>query len=316
MNLADRYLTNEHRLIEQIKDWVGSTQIGDDCAVLPGGLLITTDTLVEGTHFLPSLMSLSEIGWKAVAVNVSDIAAMAGKPRHIFVSVSAPAVFSRADFRELYRGINSAAAGMRAQISGGDVTRGPVLMLALTVVGETHESGVMLRSGAEPGDIVVVTGDFGASAAGLWLLQQEERDGYCRRRHIQPVARLQESWQLVERSRGRGALMDASDGLADALVQIARQSGVGLDINIDQVPVHKETVSTAQRAGIDVCDWVLYGGEDYELVGAVAPEVAQNLSADSFKSIGKVTKGAEVNLLVDGKPGPQLDLRQCFQQVS
>lgn len=315
MNPAERYRTNEHRLIDEIKGWVGSSHIGDDCAVLPGGLLVTTDMLVEGTHFLRSLMSLQEIGAKAVAVNVSDVAAMSGKPRHIFVCVSAPATFSRADFRNLYAGINEAASIARAHVSGGDVTRGPQLVLSLTVVAQTHDRGVMLRSGAEPGDVVIVTGDFGASVAGMWLLQQGESSGYCQRRHIQPEPRLAESWQLVEAAKGRGALMDASDGLADALAQIARMSEVGLDIHIDEVPVHEETVRAAERAGVELYDWVLYGGEDYELVGAVAPDAAKTLSPDSFKIIGTVTKATSINLLFHGKVGPELDLRRCFQQV-
>jgi thiamine-monophosphate kinase len=307
--------TCEHKLIDWIRSVAGGSYIGDDCAVLPGQSLITSDTLVEGTHFLRTLTALSDLGWKAVAVNLSDIAAMAGRPRQLLVNLTLPPDFSFPDFRRLYRSIVDCAGQYRTEIAGGDLTRGPVLSLTLTVLGEAHERGCLLRAGAREGDLVIVSGDFGASAAGLWLLQSGV-PGFMhpRRCHLRPCPRFGDAWELVEHSGGRGSLMDASDGLADALVQISRASQVGMAVDLNCVPVHPETLEVAKLAGVNYIDWVLYGGEDYELVGTVSASVWQNLGLSGrhrFTVIGKVTAGSAVTL--SNGCQRQIDLSQSFQ---
>src|SRR5579885_3060320 len=136
-------LTSEQKLIEAIKSWVGESFIGDDCAVLPGRALVTSDSLVEGTHFSLSWTSLADLGWKAVAVNLSDIAAMAGRPRHLVVNLTMPPGFALRQCRELFLSMAGCARAYRSDIVGGDLTCGPLLVLSVTVLGEAHERGCL-----------------------------------------------------------------------------------------------------------------------------------------------------------------------------
>lgn len=353
--------TPEHQLVERIKGWTGSRYIGDDCAVLSAGLLVTSDTLIEGTHFRLQTTSLGDLGWKAIAVNLSDIAAMAGRPRHLLISVGFPASMSDVSIEALYSGFVDCARTYRICIVGGDIVKARDLTIGVTVLGEVHEHGVLTRRGAQAGDLIVVTGDFGASAAGLHLLEsgvESVDDGrvnetptrdsadrceggrtgpryrsvttvasqlqtgsqldYCVTRHRRPLPRLCESWALNRAAHGRGALMDASDGLADALFQIAKSSNVAMRVDLKKVPVHDETLETAQKAARDPLDWMLYGGEDYELVACISEESWQTLSGldhNPFKAIGTVEAGNGVVLDYGDQSGPGLDLNKCFQHT-
>lgn len=352
MNSEANTQTAEQRLVARIKDWTGSRYIGDDCAILPGGLLVSIDSLAEGTHFSLETTSLADLGWKAAAVNLSDIAAMAGRPRHLLISLGFPATMGEAQIEQFYSGFVDCAKTFRVQIAGGDLIKSPNMSISVTVLGDSHEHGVMKRDGAKPGDIVLVTGDFGASAAGLHLLMEQQKTtgatqfherlaaanarNYCINRHRRPFPRLCESWALNRSARGEGALMDASDGLADALSQIAAASHVSIKVDLEKVPVHDETLDTAKKAGLDPLDWVLYGGEDYELVACVSEESWQKIrdangANNPFTAIGVVENGfasggkvadestaseaPRVTLMIGSKPGPQLDLRKCFQHA-
>lgn len=321
-SLAD-LLTGEQKLIDSIKSWVGGSHIGDDCALIASQTLVSTDALVEGVHFRRDLMSLEQIGWKAVAVNLSDIAAMAGRPRYLFVTVCAPKDFTQNDFRSLYAGITECARQYRVIIAGGDVTASDKLMLSLTVIGDVHENGCLMRAGAKAGDVIIATGDFGASRAGLGRLLDGEtsRSGHALERHIRPLPRLSEAWTLVSKTGSTGALMDASDGLADALLQIARASSVGLMIELGSIPIHEETKKIAAAAGADPIDWALYGGEDYELVGCIDANVwgewrKEGSKNNPFVPIGIVTDGDSIVLTRHGAAAPPLDMARCFQHIS
>jgi thiamine-monophosphate kinase len=246
----------------------------------------------------------------------------------LLISLTLPRLFSREQFNRLYSGIIDCASTYRTRIVGGDLTTGANLVLNVTALGDVHESGCMLRSGAAVGDIVVVTGNFGASIAGLWYLKHAQmsavtrsapRFTHCCETHRRPQARLTEAWELVSRTRGRGALMDTSDGLADALDQISRASHVGMDIDLLRVPIHIETARLASEARINPYDWALYGGEDYELVGCVPSEIWDNWVGqpeNPFTAIGKIKASAGVNLRLGSKAGPELDPAKCFQQIN
>jgi thiamine-monophosphate kinase len=318
-------LTTEHELIEDIKQWTDGRLIGDDCAELPDGLLMTSDSLVEGTHFNLDWTSMSALGWKSCAVNLSDIAAMAGRALYLSVSMTAPDWMNRAHFREFYQSFYECAKTYKAQIAGGDLTKGPVLMIAITAIGHVHENGCLRRSGARDGDVVVVTGDFGASAAGLLLLRagnsQDDRARYsrCISRHEHPVPRLCESWALVRQTGERGALIDASDGLADALVQIAQASHVAIELDSDLIPIKEETKEIARRFNQNAMDLALYGGEDYELVGTMPLALWndwQGHEDNPFIKVGTVKSGImNVALKLSSGLSLPLDLSKCFQQI-
>ena len=320
MSIEKRFFTREQELVGAIKSWTDSPFIGDDCAVVADGVLLTTDTLVEGTHFLLPLIALRDLGWKSIAVNLSDVAAMAGRPRNLLVSITVPPHLDKVAFRELYEGMIECSKTYGAQIVGGDLTKGAALTISITVQGKVHESGCLLRSGAKPGDLVIVTGDFGASRAGLWvllnLLDRAKEFPHAISMHIHPLPRFCESWSMVRRTSGVGALMDASDGLGDALAQICRASHVGMDIDLEKLPIDAETIAIAQLAGADPVDWALYGGEDYELVGCMPKDSLKDWVEDNpFNVIGVVTAADEINLKSGEKTASKLDLSKCFEQI-
>lgn len=339
-------ITREQALVRKIREWTDSGLIGDDCAVLPGGGLVSSDALVEGTHFRLDWTDWRRLGWKSCAVNISDVAAMAGRPRHLTVALTLPQrrVGLEGDIlekklREFYQGFLDCAGQYRAKLAGGDLTAGRDIVIAVTVFGESHENGILLRKGAQVGDYIIASGHFGASAAGLALLSAGYRlDGagsvssatsspasgsaagsasssaagsaagstsnstlssasssiyrsiYSSiLSHLEPRPRLRESWALASLVGNRGALMDASDGLADALCQIAEQSGVAINLDLNNIPLAPATSACAALLGCDPLHWALYGGEDYELVAAIAPADWERGAATlPFTKIGKV----------------------------
>ncbi len=332
-------VTKEQALVKKIKAWSGSTFIGDDCAVLANGMLVSTDTLVEGTHFRLDCIDWRQLGWRSCAVNLSDIAAMGGRPRYLTVALTLPPADGAAtegqmqgNLEQFYAGFTACANLYQAEIVGGDLTVGRDVVIGVTAIGVSHEAGMLLRRGAQPGDVVVVTGDFGASAAGLQILlgpDQQAREKYPQllQAHLEPRPRLCESWALVRQTASRGALMDASDGLADALYQIAEQSNVDIDVDLAAIPISAQTGEYAASLGLDPCQWALYGGEDYELVATMAADLWDTVELP-FKKIGVViarpaTSGDDsenqphIRLLEGGMPSSRfsgvVDLNHCFK---
>jgi thiamine-monophosphate kinase len=234
----------------------GETWIGDDAAVVaagPGWLLLAADTVVEGVHADLRLSGIDDLGWKAMAANASDIAAMGGIPDHALVTVSGPA---GTDLGLLFGGIAAAAEAFACPVVGGDLTNAPVLVVTVAMTGHV-EGHPVLRSGAKPGDSIWVTGPLGASAAGLRSYRQGGEVGgqatsQLRRAHARPTPKLAEG--LAARRAGATAMIDVSDGLAADLGHLADASAVGF--RLDQVPV---------AAGATEAE-ALGGGEDYALV--------------------------------------------------
>lgn len=330
--------SSEHRYIAKIKEWTGSSFIGDDCAILPGWGLVSSDTLVEGTHFRLDWTDLVSLGFKACAVNLSDIAAMAGRPRFVTAAITMPRDFGESELRRLYQGLTDCAATYRTKIVGGDLTSGDKLVINLTVLGDVHECGVMKRSTARDGELVIGTGNFGASGAALSLLNRQTdlkegrsasglfRPGSSGQElldaHFKPLPRLCQSWSLVRLTKGQGSLMDASDGLADALVQICQASQVDMEIDLDKIPVSQAVRQYAQEWQKDELAYALYGGEDYELVGTISEAHWPLLkeSEPSFSLFGRVVQSGSpgnVQFFEGGKKskrlGGQADLSNCFQ---
>jgi thiamine-monophosphate kinase len=282
--------------------------IGDDAAVIrwgEGTLLLTTDTLLEGIHFRRSTATLHDIGAKAMAVNVSDIAAMGGEPCYALLALALPPTLGVADIDELYAGIEDMARRHGVTVVGGDTCAAPDgVVLSVTLVGRVIGTPLR-RSGARPGDAVLVTGSLGASAAGLALLERGAGALPAAiveavvRPHRVPTPRVAES-ALIRASGWATAMIDLSDGLASDLGHIATESRVGARIDVDALPVSEATRAAAAALGVDPLGWALSGGEDYELLFTAAPDRVADLARDvtartgtPVRRIGEIRPPAE-----------------------
>ena len=255
-------MIREFSLIDRLRARLPA--IGDDAAVVPapaGRLLLCSDAAVAGVHADLAAVGVDDLGWKAVAATVSDIAAMGGRPRFALVTVSGP--LGDVDLDLLYDGVLAAAEASSCAVVGGDLTAAPGLVVSVAVVGSVDGEPV-LRSGAAPGDSLFVTGPLGAAAAGLALLQGGEAgvDPDLELAHRRPRPRVAEG--EVARLAGATAMIDLSDGLAADLWHLADESDVG--VVVDRVPV---AVGVA-RVADDPEALALGGGEDYELLFAAA----------------------------------------------
>ena len=264
--------------------WLG-VGIGDDAAVVTperGALeILTTDALVEGVHFDRRFSTPHDIGWKALAVNLSDVAAMGGTPRLALLSLGVPAAMPQTELHELIDGFLALAADARVTLAGGNITRSPgPLFVDVTVTGFARRRHVLTRGGGRAGDDLYVTGEIGAAAAGLgWSRWSKDREGSkelegiegidaCVRRHCAPVPRVRFG-ALLGRNRAATACMDLSDGLADGVRQIAEASGLGAAIDAGALPIPAAAREWFHRAGADPVTAAVAGGDDYELLFAV-----------------------------------------------
>jgi thiamine-monophosphate kinase len=254
---------------------------GDDAAVtVPGGATATSiDALVEGVHFRRDTATLTQIGRKALATALSDLAAMGAAPGEAYVAVGVPADLSEEGCLELIDGIAARAAATGTTLAGGDITRTPVLTLAVTVVGHAATPAQLVtRGGAQPGDALVLTGEIGAAAAGLLLLERPElarsvpaeTAERLRARQLDPTPRLAAGQVLA--AAGARAMIDLSDGLGGDATHLAAASEVGIRIDADAIPLAPGVTEIAVAAGRDPLELAVAGGEDYELVAALPSE--------------------------------------------
>jgi len=267
----------EFELIDKLKKNLGSPSkrvlvgIGDDTLVATppkDRLLWTVDCLVEKVHFDFSYSTPQEVGWKALAVNVSDIAAMGGKSLYALVSLAIPKRISESKIVEIYKGIKACAAWAEVDVVGGNVSRSPQdFFIDVTVVGEAQKP--ILRSGAKEGQAVALTGFPGLSATGLGALKQWGRKAIRKyplstEAHLHPRPRLKWASQLA--SLGVSSLIDVSDGLSSELHHLAKESHIGIEIEEKLLPLNLEIKKLAQTLGKSPLDLMLNGGEDYELL--------------------------------------------------
>lgn len=276
----------------------GVTGIGDDCAVIPQrdgtDTLISSDMLVEGSHFLMDDISPYRLGWKSAAVNLSDIAAMGGRPTATFLSFALPENLDAEWVREFIRGYRDISLRFSCPLLGGDTTSTPDrVCVCVTVLGECRHGASRLRSYAREGDIVCVSGPLGDSAAGLRLiLNGAERDALADKlieRHYLPVPRVDEGIALAA-VEGVHAMMDISDGVGSDLRHILKASGAGAEIDIAQLPLSGELREVCSREGWDPAELALCGGEDYELLFTVSPEAESSLPVRHY-AIGRIVSG-------------------------
>jgi thiamine-monophosphate kinase len=269
--------------------------VGDDAAVLvptPGRrLVVTTDVVVEGRHFDAALSDPEDWGWKAVTVNLSDLAAMGAEPRWLVVALTVPPAAAPATLERVYAGMGEACREYGVALVGGDTSGGPALSLAVTAVGEAGR--VVTRSGARPGDRLVVTGPLGAAAAGLGLLRLATGDGqpqpagrrgsrareaagellarhpHLAAAHRRPRPQLAMGLRLA--AGGATAMLDVSDGLAGDVLHLADASGTGVEVHDAAVPLATGVAEAAALLGRDPVELALGGGEDFVLAAALPP---------------------------------------------
>ncbi|MEB3356150.1 MAG: thiamine-phosphate kinase [Synechococcales bacterium] len=329
----------EQGLLRRLHQFCPPDLVGDDAALLSvqpnQKLVVTTDVLVDGVHFSigmaanPPTTAPEDVGWRSVAANLSDLAAMGATPLGITVGLSLPGDLAVEDLEAMYRGMVACLSAWGGVIAGGDVCRSPILSVAIAAFGQVSPQAALRRSTARPGDRIVVTGIHGASRAGLELLlnpsageglglsdRQQLIRAHQRPRPRLDVAPALAHLQAFTRVPSGIAGMDSSDGLADAVLQICRASGVGAWLDRAQIPLPPAFAHwlPADQA----MDWALYGGEDFELVlflpEAIAHELVDYLGGEAC-IIGSVTKERTVVLgdRTGQWPDQVLSLEQGFQ---
>ncbi|HET8863178.1 MAG TPA: thiamine-phosphate kinase [Solirubrobacterales bacterium] len=292
---------------------------GDDAAITqPGGATATSvDALIDGVHFCRKWSSLGQIGAKALAVALSDLAAMGAEPGEAYVVLGVPTDLDEDGCLELLDGLTRVATETGTTLAGGDVTRAPALTLVVTVVGHASDADDLVkRSGANPGNLLVVTGELGAAAAALLLLEQRDASEIDHTgvgsmsdalvaRQLEPTAQLEAGRALAK--AGATAMIDLSDGLGGDAGHIASASRVGLRIDAAALPIAPGVAEVARAAGQDPLRLATSGGEDYELLAAVpgdrldaATAAVEKAGGTELTRIGEVVAGEGVEIRLPG----------------
>ena len=291
--------------------------VGDDAAVMDfknKKTVVSTDLLIEGVHFDLSYVPLKHLGYKSVVVNVSDIYAMNATATQITVSIAVSNRFPLEALEEFYAGIRLACEHYKVDLVGGDTTsstRG--LIISVTAIGEANEEDLVYRNGAQPNDLVVLTGDIGGAYMGLQILEREkavfqvnpnsqpdiEMYSYILERQLKPEARKDIPPLLKQLGVKPTAMMDVSDGLSSELLHICKQSGVGCRLYEDKIPLDPQVISTCEEFNLDNTTIALSGGEDYELLFTIAQTDYDKIKGNpNFSVIGYITDKSEgVNLV-------------------
>ena len=280
--------------------------IGDDAAVLDGGSdhkkLISTDMLLEGVHFDLSYIPLTHLGYKAVTVNVSDIAAMNGIPKQMTISLGLSNRMSVEAVEALYEGIHAAAKDYQIDIVGGDTTSSRSgLIISITLIGESAPDNIVYRNGAKEGDILCLSGDIGSAYMGLQILEREkevfkvdpnmqpqlDKYSYIVGRQLRPKARMDVIHELRDLGILPTSMIDISDGLASEIFHLCKQSQKGACIYEDKLPIEKQTFETAAEFSMDPNTAALNGGEDYELLFTIDQKDFEKMkNHDDITTIG------------------------------
>jgi thiamine-monophosphate kinase len=291
--------------------------IGDDAAVIDGGeqsILLSTDMLTEGIHFDLSYVPLQHLGYKAVAVNVSDIAAMNAIPEQIVIGLGLSNRFSIEAIDALYSGIRAACEDYGVDLVGGDTTSSASgLVISISIIGKAKKENIAYRSGAKNNDIICVTGDLGGAYLGLQVLEREkqvfltnpemepqlEKYEYVVGRQLKPKARMDIIHELAELKIVPTSMIDISDGLASELIHISESSGVGVKIFEDKIPIDSAAFETAIEFKLDPFVCALNGGEDYELLFTINLSDFEKLkNHPDIHFIGHVHDNAKQNVMI------------------
>lgn len=295
----------EQGLLQRLYRFCPSGVVGDDAALLPvdgeKSLVVTADMLVDGVHFSDQTTSPVDAGWRAAAANLSDLAAMGAEPLGITVCLGLSRDVLVPWVEQLYQGITACLRQYNTPIVGGDVCRSQVITIAITAFGQVNPDQAIRRAIAHPGDAILVTGVHGASRAGLELLLHPEQGQNLSeddrtiliQAHQRPKPRLDVIPLLPMQVAG----MDSSDGLADAVLQICRASGVGARLERSQIPIPKLLQGWISEE--QALEWALYGGEDFELVLCLPMAIAQTLKmkvGNNAAIVGTITTDLDIVL--------------------
>lgn len=309
MSLRLRHI-GEFGLIDRVKKSVTNPSksviigIGDDAAAITWQpeevLLLTADAFAEGIHFNTSYATFWQIGWKAMAANLSDIAAMGGRPHSAAICLCVPGDLSVHAVDDLYRGMDAIGSRFGCSLVGGDTITSPggEIVLSISMIGGVRPDRLKTRREARPGDLLCVTGDLGGAEAGLVMLSEGAPGSESTRpsrRHLEPVPRLLEA-DTISESTGVHAMIDISDGLTCEVGHLCRESGVGARIFAGRIPIHRTTREVADRHASSGLDYALYGGEDFELLFAIESSEAEEIisavadrTGTEVSTIGEIT---------------------------
>ncbi|WP_299709840.1 thiamine-phosphate kinase [uncultured Tenacibaculum sp.] len=299
-----------NHLTEHFKIYHNTTTkgIGDDCAVISDQkeILVTTDFLVEGVHFDLSYMPIKHLGYKAVMVNLSDVYAMNAEAKQITVSIAVSNRFPLEALEELYAGIQLACDTYKVDLIGGDTTSSTKgMIISVTAIGSAEKEDIAYRNGAQPNDLVVLSGDIGGAYLGLQVLEREkevfkvnpqnqpdlEAYSYIIERQLKPEARKDIPKLLKELDVKPTSMIDVSDGLSSELIHICTQSKVGCNIYEEKLPLDPQVISTCEEFNLDSTTVALSGGEDYELLFTVSIKDFDKIKGNpNLTVIGHVTE--------------------------
>jgi len=290
--------------------------IGDDAAVIKikNETLVSTDFLIEGIHFDLSYMPLKHLGYKAVMVNLSDIYAMNGIATQITVSIAVSNRFTLEALEELYAGIQLACKNYKVDLVGGDTTSSVKgLIISVTAIGEAKKEAITYRSGANPNDLLVVSGDLGAAYLGLQVLEREKQVfqvnpnqqpdlsnySYLIERQLKPEARKDIVELLKKLDVTPTSMIDISDGLSSEIIHICTQSNVGCDLYENKIPLDQQVISTCEEFNLNSTTVALSGGEDYELLFTIAQKDYDKIKGNPHLTvIGHMTAKGEKPYLI------------------
>jgi thiamine-monophosphate kinase len=319
----------EQGLLEKLQRFCPQDVVGDDGAILdtdPGkSLVVTTDVLVDGVHFSDRTTTAFDVGWRATAANLSDLAAMGATPLGITVGLAVPGDRQVSWVEKLYQGMAACLSVYSTPIVGGDICRSTVTTIAITAMGEVNPQRAIRRSQARPGDMIVITGLHGLSRGGLELLLDpslgssllpKEREKLIQA-HQRPHPRL-DVLPYLDKIPSEIAIagMDSSDGLADAIAQICRCSGVGAVIERESLQIFSGLSKLTAKE--TAWEWLFYGGEDFELVLSLPEDFATTLVDDlggNAAIVGKITTSSLIQIVENNNTQTReiLNLTKGFQ---
>lgn len=286
--------------------------IGDDTAAWKCNdsiQLATVDTMVQDVHFTLDTTTWEELGWKSLAINLSDIAAMGGVPDYALIALALPEDTDADNITGLYRGIIELAKATKTAIVGGNISGAPQVSITITVIGHGTKSGILRRSSAKPRDIIAITGHPGSAAAGLEMLSKKlklkpEAADYLRKAFLHPTPRLTEGQVLVK--NGIKAAIDTSDGLLSDLRHICEASKVSARIDIAKLPIHQAVRDSFREKAVEMA---LGGGEDYELLFTGNADAVERIRKELKRPvtvIGEITAGDAGEIKVVDAQGNQI----------